>query len=119
MDFIALAAAANGRVVAFSHGHFLRAVAIAWMMLEIKAAAALYLDVAPLSILPYAGQPREDQVGRSVDLGSIRVALARVDEHHLARCHLALIGPIVEMQVTDRDDQRQRNRVSVVRNVLS
>ena len=51
MDFIALAAATNGRVVAFSHGHFLRAVAIVWMKLEIEAAAALYLDVATLSIL--------------------------------------------------------------------
>jgi probable phosphoglycerate mutase len=58
MDFIALAAAANGRVVAFSHGHFLRAVAIAWMMLEIKAAAALYLDVATLSILRYEEHAR-------------------------------------------------------------
>ena len=58
MDFIALAAATNGRVLAFSHGHVLRAVAIAWMKLEIGAAAALYLDVATLSIL------RHDEQGR-------------------------------------------------------
>jgi broad specificity phosphatase PhoE len=57
-DFIALATAAGGRVLAFSHGHFLRAVAIAWMELNIRAAAALYLDVATLSIL------RHDEHGR-------------------------------------------------------
>jgi broad specificity phosphatase PhoE len=53
-DFIALAflgAQANGRVLAFSHGHFLRAVAIAWMGLGIKVAGALHLDVATVSIL--------------------------------------------------------------------
>jgi probable phosphoglycerate mutase len=58
LDFIALAAAVDGRVLAFSHGHFLRAVAIAWMDLSIGAAAALYLDVATLSIL------RQDELGR-------------------------------------------------------
>jgi probable phosphoglycerate mutase len=58
VGFIALAAANQGRVLAFSHGHFLRAVAIAWMDLEIKAAAALYLDVATLSVL------RRDEHGR-------------------------------------------------------
>ena len=52
--FITLAckrAPANGRVLAFSHGHFLRAVGITWMGLGIKAAGALHLDVATLSIL--------------------------------------------------------------------
>jgi broad specificity phosphatase PhoE len=58
VDFITLAAAVDGRVLVFSHGHFLRAVAVAWMRLEIKAAAALYLDVATLSIL------RLDEHGR-------------------------------------------------------
>jgi probable phosphoglycerate mutase len=57
-EFIALAAAVDGRVLAFSHGHFLRAVAVAWMELDIKAAAALYLDVATLSVL------RHDEDGR-------------------------------------------------------
>jgi broad specificity phosphatase PhoE len=57
-DFTALAGTISGRVLAFSHGHFLRAVAIAWMQLDIKAAAALYLDVATLSIL------RQDEHGR-------------------------------------------------------
>jgi broad specificity phosphatase PhoE len=58
VDFIALASATDGRVLAFSHGHFLRAVAVAWMDLDIKAAAALYLDVATLSVL------RHDEHGR-------------------------------------------------------
>jgi broad specificity phosphatase PhoE len=56
--FITLASAVNGRVLAFSHGHFLRAVAIAWMGLDIKAASTLYLDVATLSLL------RNDDHGR-------------------------------------------------------
>jgi broad specificity phosphatase PhoE len=56
--FISLATAAGGRVLAFSHGHFLRAVAVAWMRLEVKAAAALDLDVATLSLL------RDDEKGR-------------------------------------------------------
>jgi broad specificity phosphatase PhoE len=51
LEFIALAATINGRVLAFSHGHFLRAVAVAWMQVDITAAAALYLDVATLSVL--------------------------------------------------------------------
>jgi broad specificity phosphatase PhoE len=57
-DFITLASAVNGRVLAFSHGHFLRAVAIAWMRLDIKAASTLHLDVATLSLL------RDDERGR-------------------------------------------------------
>jgi probable phosphoglycerate mutase len=57
-EFITLAAGVDGRVLAFSHGHFLRAVAIAWMNLDIEAAPALYLDVATVSIL------RHDDHGR-------------------------------------------------------
>jgi broad specificity phosphatase PhoE len=51
VDFLEIASNAGGRVLAFSHGHFLRAVAIAWMGLDVQAAAALYLDVATLSIV--------------------------------------------------------------------
>jgi broad specificity phosphatase PhoE len=58
ISLISLASHVNARVLAFSHGHFLRAVAIAWMGLEIKAASALYLDVGTLSIL------RSDEHGR-------------------------------------------------------
>jgi len=57
-DFITLASAFKGRVLAFSHGHFLRAVAIAWMRLDIKAASTLHLDVATLSLV------RDDERGR-------------------------------------------------------
>jgi broad specificity phosphatase PhoE len=56
--FISLATAAGGRALAFSHGHFLRAVAVAWMRLDVKAASALDLDVATLSLL------RDDEKGR-------------------------------------------------------
>jgi broad specificity phosphatase PhoE len=56
--FINLATAAGGRALAFSHGHFLRAVAVAWMRLDVKAASALDLDVATLSLL------RDDEKGR-------------------------------------------------------
>jgi probable phosphoglycerate mutase len=56
--FISLASAAGGRVLAFSHGHFLRAVAVAWMKLDVKAASTLDLDVATVSLL------RDDQRGR-------------------------------------------------------
>lgn len=58
MDFINLASTAGGRVLAFSHGHFLRAVAVAWMRLDVKAASTLDLDVATLSLL------RDDHRGR-------------------------------------------------------
>ena len=58
MDFIKLASTAGGRVLAFSHGHFLRAVAIAWMRLDVRAASTLDLDVATLSLL------RDDEHGR-------------------------------------------------------
>lgn len=56
--FISVATAAGGRVLAFSHGHFLRVVAVAWMRLDVKAASALDLDVATLSLL------RDDDKGR-------------------------------------------------------
>lgn len=58
ISMISVAAAANNRLLAFSHGHFLRAVAVVWMGLDIKAAGALYLDVATVSIL------RNDDQGR-------------------------------------------------------
>lgn len=52
----------SGRVLAFSHGHFLRAVASTWMGLGIREAGALYLDVATLSIL------RQGDTGRVLAL---------------------------------------------------
>lgn len=62
LDFIALATKTRGRVLAFSHGHFLRAVGIAWIHVDISAAGRLYLDVATLSIL------RDDDRGRVLAL---------------------------------------------------
>jgi broad specificity phosphatase PhoE len=58
LEFIALAESSGGRVLAFAHGHILRAVAVAWMSLDITAGARLLLDVATLSVL------RHDEHGR-------------------------------------------------------
>lgn len=66
IDFIDLASTAGGRVLAFSHGHFLRAVAIAWMRLDVKAAATLDLDVATLSLL------RDDALDRLLAMWNCR-----------------------------------------------
>ena len=41
----------EGRVLAFGHGHILRAVAVAWIAADIKLAARLALDVASISVL--------------------------------------------------------------------
>jgi len=46
------------RVLAFAHGHILRAVAVAWIGAEITVAAGLQLDVATLSILRDADHGR-------------------------------------------------------------
>jgi probable phosphoglycerate mutase len=51
-EFIDLATErSEGRVLAFSHGHFLRAVAAAWIQVDITVAARLQLDVATISVL--------------------------------------------------------------------
>jgi broad specificity phosphatase PhoE len=51
IEFIELCETVDGRVLAFAHGHILRAVAVAWLRLDITAAANLQLDVATLSRL--------------------------------------------------------------------
>ncbi len=51
LDFISLCEAAGGSVLAFAHGHILRAVAVAWLHLDITVAAGLRLDVGTLSRL--------------------------------------------------------------------
>jgi len=51
LEFIRLCEAVDGRVLAFAHGHILRAVAVAWLRLDVTAAAGLQLDVATLSRL--------------------------------------------------------------------
>jgi probable phosphoglycerate mutase len=51
-QFIGLATSSGRtRVLAFAHGHILRAVAAAWMHAAITVAAGLQLDVATLNIL--------------------------------------------------------------------
>lgn len=51
-EFIGLAMKqGEGRVLAFGHGHILRAVAVAWIAADIKLAARLALDVASISVL--------------------------------------------------------------------
>jgi len=52
----------EGRVLAFSHGHFLRAIAAAWIDAAITIAARLQLDVATLSIV------RDGERGRVIAL---------------------------------------------------
>jgi broad specificity phosphatase PhoE len=49
--FIALAGKTGGRVLAFAHGHILRAVGAAWIRADISVATGLMLDVATLSVL--------------------------------------------------------------------
>lgn len=49
--FVLLAGQSGGRVLAFAHGHFLRAVGAAWIRADITVASGLMLDVATLSVL--------------------------------------------------------------------
>jgi probable phosphoglycerate mutase len=58
-DFLGLAAAASGPVLAFAHGHILRAVAVAWMALDITSASRLLLDVATINRLVEDSHGRE------------------------------------------------------------
>ena len=63
-DFLDLAtsASSSGPVLAFAHGHILRAVAVAWMAIDITAASRLLLDVATINRLV------EDSHGRELAL---------------------------------------------------
>ncbi len=50
--FIEVAESQNeGRVLAFAHGHILRAVAVAWIAADIELAARFALDVASINVL--------------------------------------------------------------------
>lgn len=49
--FVAMAGESGGRVLAFAHGHILRAIGAAWIRAEITVASGLMLDVATLSVL--------------------------------------------------------------------
>ena len=46
------------RILAFGHGHFLRAVAVAWIQADLPIAARLQLDVATVSVLREADRGR-------------------------------------------------------------
>jgi broad specificity phosphatase PhoE len=61
-QFVDLATQAPGRVIAFAHGHILRAIAVAWIDADLTVATSLLLDVATLSIL------RQEDHGRVVAL---------------------------------------------------
>ena len=51
-EFIQLVARhGDSRLIAFAHGHILRAIAVAWINAGIQVAAGLQLDVATLNIL--------------------------------------------------------------------
>ena len=58
-QFIELALSAGGDVLAFAHGHFLRAVAVAWLGIDVVNAAHFRLDVATLSQLAASDRGRE------------------------------------------------------------
>lgn len=51
LDFIGLATSAGNRVLVFAHGHIIRAIAVAWLHVDITVATGLQLDVATLSLL--------------------------------------------------------------------
>jgi broad specificity phosphatase PhoE len=58
--FLSGLATVEGAILVFSHGHFLRALAVAWVELDIGAAASLSLDTATICIL------REGDRGRVI-----------------------------------------------------
>ncbi|HEY4913847.1 MAG TPA: histidine phosphatase family protein [Candidatus Dormibacteraeota bacterium] len=55
-QFIDLAGKSGGRVLAFAHGHILRAVGAAWIRADLEVAAGLVLDVATVCVLTDEGQ---------------------------------------------------------------
>jgi broad specificity phosphatase PhoE len=59
-EFVVLASSTPGvrRVIAFAHGHILRAIAVAWIGVDITIAGALQLDVATISVLGENGHGR-------------------------------------------------------------
>ena len=56
----------GGRVLAFAHGHILRAIAVTWIKAALVVAAGLQLDVATLNIL------RDGDHGRVITLWNSR-----------------------------------------------
>jgi broad specificity phosphatase PhoE len=57
--FVDVVTQAGGtRLLAFAHGHILRAIAVAWISADITVASGLQLDVATLNILRDAERGR-------------------------------------------------------------
>jgi probable phosphoglycerate mutase len=54
------------RILAFAHGHILRAIAAAWIQADIIIAARLQLDVASISVLPDGDRGRVIALWNSV-----------------------------------------------------
>ncbi len=59
LDLASSVAAGRGSVLAFAHGHILRAVVATWLALDITAASEFRLDVATLSQLAATDRGRE------------------------------------------------------------
>jgi probable phosphoglycerate mutase len=57
-EFVSLVAGSAGRVIAFAHGHILRAIAVAWINVDVTVATGLQLDVATLSVMSENGHGR-------------------------------------------------------------
>ncbi|MEO7600432.1 MAG: histidine phosphatase family protein [Opitutus sp.] len=51
-----------GNILVFSHGHFLRVLAVRWVGLSIAAAQRIYLNTGSLSMLGYEHERREEPV---------------------------------------------------------
>jgi broad specificity phosphatase PhoE len=58
LTFLSLLEGQEGALAAFSHGHFIRVLAVAWTDLDISTAARLGLDTASISILIDGGRGR-------------------------------------------------------------
>ena len=65
--FLSWLSGIEGAAIAFSHGHFLRAVAVAWVDLGIGAAARVALDTAAVSVL------RDGERGRVIQRWNVTV----------------------------------------------
>ncbi len=55
----------KGRVIAFAHGHILRAIAVTWIGAPLTVAAGLQLDVATINVL------RDGDHGRVIRLWNV------------------------------------------------
>jgi probable phosphoglycerate mutase len=66
-EFIDMATEHPGqRILAFAHGHILRAIATAWIQVDITVAAKLQLDVAALNIVRHGDRGRVIALWNSV-----------------------------------------------------